>query len=478
LCPDAQARPPAQYAAGPAAGGLFDPMLTSDALALCTSDASWLQAMLDVEAALALAGSDCGLVPDGAAEAIGRCCAAERFDPSDLGRQGRLGANPVIPLVAQLRNAAEAEMPGAGDFVHLGATSQDILDTAGMLVVRAASAVTLAELGRLAAGAAKLAAAHRATVMSGRTLLQQAVPTTFGLKAAGWLVAVLDASEILDHVVSERLAVQLAGAAGTLASLGDAGPAVVTALGSRLRLATPTIGWHSDRTRLAEVANAFAIAAATSGKIALDVSLLMQTEVGEAFEPAAPGRGSSSAMPQKRNPALSAAALACARLAAASAGLFLGSMIQEHERGVGWLQAEWPALTDLMRRAGTAVGLMADVLSGLEVDTAAMAANLAASGGLAMAENVVAQLSKRLPPGQAKRVVEEACLAVRAAGAGSRLDSEVLARLPDGHGVAAGELAAWVDPATYTGSAEWLVDKALERLTLQRARARHPGGSS
>jgi 3-carboxy-cis,cis-muconate cycloisomerase len=304
--------------------------------------------------------------------------------------------------------------------------------------------------------------------MVGRTLLQQAVPTTFGMKAAGWLNAALDATELLERTARERLAAQLGGAAGTLAALGGNGPAVLEGLAGLLGLAVPVAPWHADRTRVAELGSAFAIAAGVAGKIALDVSLLMQSEVAEAFEPAAAGGGTSSAMPQKRNPALSVAALASARRAAAGVAPLLGSMLQEHERGLGSMQSEWLTLTELLRSAGGAVAAMSDVLSGLEVDDARMAANLTSSRELVMAEHAAAALADRLGRPQAGDLVEAACAAVLASGS-TTLGVELLARLPGSSGVTEADVESWLDPGIYLGSTSWFIDRILERHASMRA---------
>jgi 3-carboxy-cis,cis-muconate cycloisomerase len=360
---------------------LFSPIFVTDELLLATGDSAWLQALLDAEAALAGAQADCGLVPVSAAAAIAAACRAERFDAAALGRAGRGEGNPVIPLVAALR----AETPvQAQRWVHWGATSQDILDTAAMLVCKRAGLLIEADVARLASACAEQARAYRHTLMAGRTLLQQALPITFGLKAAGWLAAVQDAGQ---QLVSARsgLAAQLGGAAGTLASLGDDGPAVLAAFASRLGLVDPALPWHSARQRISTLAGALGTVAGTVAKIGSDVVLLMQTEVSEAAEPA-PGR--SSTMPQKRNPASAVAAIAGARRAHALLPVLFSALVAEHERAAGAWQAEWQPLSELLALAGGAAARIADVVGGLEIHPQAMAANLAASGGVLMAERV------------------------------------------------------------------------------------------
>jgi 3-carboxy-cis,cis-muconate cycloisomerase len=347
--------------------GLFDGVLARGAVAAEVDERAWLQAMLDVEAALARAqGSPY------AAEIAGRA-QSELFDVGRLGADGALSANPVVALVDALR---ERVGPAPAHDVHRGATSQDILDSAAMLVAQRALGPLLEDLRAAADAAAVLAEHHRDTALAGRTLLQQAVPTTFGLKAAGWMTALDEAVARLDAVRHERLAVQLGGAAGTLAALGDTGPDVLAALARELGLAEPVLPWHSDRTRIAELAGALGEACGAAGKPAGDVVLLAQNEVGEVREGGDPGRGGSSAMPHKRNPVAAVSALACARQAPGLVATLLASMIGEHERAAGAWQAEWRPLTDLLRLTGSAAAWTRDCLEHLEVDATRMAANL------------------------------------------------------------------------------------------------------
>ena len=353
----------------------FSAIFVPEELREAVSDRAWLQGMLDAESALAKAGAAVGLVPEDAAARIGEACRAELYDAARLAGDGRAVGNPAEPLVRELRSAAGDE---AADYVHLGATSQDIVDTAAMLVSRRAVALVLAELDRLAGGCAALARAHRSTPMAARTLLQQAVPTTFGLKAAGWLVSVLEARARLAAVRDERLAAQLGGAAGTLAALGDEAPEVVRLYAEELGLAEPVLPWHTNRQRLAELGAALDGAAGAAAKIGRDIVLLAQSEVGEVAE--APG-GRSSTMPQKRNPVRSTLAVACARLAHAHAGVLLGGLAHEHERAVGGWHAEWEALSGALAFAGGSAAAAADAVTGLEVDAERMRANLDAGGG-------------------------------------------------------------------------------------------------
>src|SRR3989442_10628062 len=278
---------------------LFGPSLSTELMLATVSDRAWVQAMLDVEAALARAESRVGVIPPTAAENVASHCRVDEFDVAQIGRAAVRSANPVIPLVNALRAAVSKE---AAAFVHHGATSQDVLDTAMMLIARRGLDLILADLERAAAAAAALADRHRATVMAARTLLQQALPTTFGFKAAGWLVAIVEARSELARVAQTRLAVQFGGAAGTMAALSDRGLDVSRELAAELTLAGPTVPWHTTRGRVVVVATALGIAAGCAGKGALDIVLLAETDGGEVAERTAAGRGASSALPQKHNP--------------------------------------------------------------------------------------------------------------------------------------------------------------------------------
>ncbi|MGH3076705.1 MAG: 3-carboxy-cis,cis-muconate cycloisomerase [Gaiellaceae bacterium] len=410
------------------------------------SDRAWLQGMLDAEHALARAGASVGLVPEAAAARIGEVCRAELYDTARLAEDGRAVGNPAEPLVRELRTAVGDE---AAEYVHLGATSQDIVDTAAMLVSRRAVALLLADLDRLADGCAELARAHRSTPIAARTLLQQAVPTTFGLKAAGWLVSVFEARRRLAAVRDERLAAQLGGAAGTLAAIGDKALEIVGLYAQDLELQDPVVPWHANRQRVAELGAALDAAAGAAAKIGRDITLLAQTEVGEVAESS---DGGSSTLPQKRNPVRSTLAVACARLANAHAGVLLGELAHEHERAAGGWHAEWEALSGALAFTGGSAAAAADAVAGLEIDAERMRANLEASGGLVLAERISFALTPRLGRSEAHEVVAEA----------ARADSFREALLADERtGLSAEELDALLDPTGYLGAAEVLVDRAL-----------------
>jgi 3-carboxy-cis,cis-muconate cycloisomerase len=350
----------------------FGPLFVPDALRDAVSDRAWLEAMLIVERALATASGQ----PD--AEAIARACTPDGLDVDELCARGRAVGNPVEPLVRALRERVGGD---AARFVHFGATSQDILDSAAMLVARDARVLVVAELDRAAAACARLAEAHRDTQMSARTLLQQAVPTTFGLKSAGWLAAILGARNTLNAAV---LPAQLGGAAGTLAGFGDKGMEVVRLFAAELGLVEPELPWHTNRAPVARLAGALAGAAAACAKIGLDIVLLAQTEVGEVAEGSG---GDSSTMPHKRNPVKAVLARACARGVRAQVAI-LAAGEHEHERAAGAWHAEWGALSDALALTGGAAWAIAESLDGLQVDSERMRSNM--SAGLYSERDVLA----------------------------------------------------------------------------------------
>jgi len=344
----------------------FAPIFVPAPLRDAVSDDAWLVALLDVERALAHAESLAGVVPAAAAAAIADCCAPELYDIAELCEQGRASGNPVEPLVRALRARAGDD---AAPYVHFGTTTQDVLDSASMLVARRACELIDEQLAGLAAACARLTEEHRSTPLAARTLLQQAVATTFGAKTGGWLVAVVEAQARLTEV---GFAAQLGGAAGTLASLGRQALEVLRLFARELELEEPVVPWHAHRGPVAELAAALDAVALACAKIGLDVVLLAQTEVGEVSEAAG---GVSTAMPHKRNPMRAVCARACARLAHANAGVLTGGE-HEHERAAGHWHAEWSALSDLLALSGGAANAARECLEGLEVDTARMRANM------------------------------------------------------------------------------------------------------
>ena len=414
-------------------GGLFDAILERGPVRAAVDDRAWLQAMLDVEAALARAQAAAGVIAAAHAEAIAAACRAERFDAAAIGAEAAAVGNPAAPLVRALR--AQVGDPAADD-VHRGATSQDVVDSAAMLVARGALDALLGDLAGAASAAARLAGEHRATVMAGRTLLQQAVPVTFGLKAAGWLVALDESARRVRVVRDERLAAQLGGAAGTLAALGDSGLDVLERFARELGLAAPVVPWHTARTRIAELAAALGEACGAVAKVARDVVLLSQTEVGEVREGGE--GGGSSTMPQKRNPVAAVSALAGARQAPGLVATLLAAMEHEHERAAGAWHAEWAPLRALLIATGSAAAWLRDCLEHLEVDPERMRANL---DGALMAERAAGALGREA----ADEIVRSGRPLAEALG--DRMSADEVARL--------------LDPASYLGANDALIDRAL-----------------
>ncbi len=448
--------------------GLFEGILARGPVRDAVADRSFLAAMIMVEAALARAEASAGVIPPAAAAAIAAACRPDAFDIASLGRAAMASGNPAIPLVAALTGALDG--PHAA-FVHHGATSQDIIDTAFMLVARTALDLLLVDLEAAADAAALLADEHRATLMPGRTLLQQALPTTFGAKAAVWLSGLDAAADGLLVVRRTRLAVQLGGAAGTLAVMGDRGPAVTAALARELGLGEPAVPWHTERTRITQLAGALGTAAAAMAKPALDVILLAQTEVGEVHE-GIPGRGGSSTLPQKHNPVAAIAARATAAQAPGLVATLMAAAVGEHERAAGAWHAEWRPLSELMRFTGSAAAWLRDCLEHLVIDPARMWENLDHSGGVVLAERVASALAPALGRAAAGGILEEASRAVVATGLPL---ADVLAARPEVAGVLdRAALESLLEPRGYLGSAAAFVDRALE---VHRARRARPEGS-
>ena len=434
----------------------FDALFVPEDLREAVSGRSWLEAMLGAEHALANAGAIAGIVPEEAAAKIGEECSSEAYDWDVLLLEWRLSGSPAEPLVrALVRRVGE----DAGKWVHLGATSQDIVDTAAMLVSRRALGLVVDRLTRAADACASLARTHRNTPMAGRTLLQQAVPTTFGLKAAGWLVALGDARARLVEL-RQTLPAQLGGAAGTLSALGEHGLEVAALYARELDLSEPTLPWHANRTRIVELGAALTIAAGVIAKIGVDLQLLAQTEVAEVRESG--DSGGSSAMPQKRNPVGATWARAAAELARGHASVLIGAPAAEHERGAGSWQAECDALSGALMTTGGAAAALAGALEGLEVDSDRMRANLELTGGAIVAERLALVLTERLGRGGARSLVRAA--SIRASETGGTLRDAVAGE----SGLSAAELDSVFDPAGYLGSAGALVDRAVARYDAER----------
>src|SRR5882724_4503923 len=442
---------------------LLAPMLSSAAVRAVCDDVACLQNMLDFEAALARAEAATGVIPAAAAGPIAKACRASAFDLAALAEAATRSGNLAIPLVKALTADVAKADPDAARYVHWGATSQDVIDTAAMLTLRAGIDALLADIGRAIAGFAGLARQHRNTAVVARTWLQHALPMPFGLKLAEYAAALHRSRVRLLRLRRETLALQFGGAAGTLAALGDKGLVVAEQLARELELPLPDAPWHSHRDRLAEAASVLAIIAGTCGKIARDVQLMMQTDVAEAFEPSGEGRGGSSTMQHKRNPVAAATAIAAATMAPNLAATMFAAQVGDHERSAGPWHAEWPTLPTLLLVTSGALAAIVDIAEGIEVDVARMRANLDATGGLIMAEAVTMALAEKIGKADAHHLIEAA--SKKAVAEKKHLrdilagDSTIAAQLGG-----RGGLAKLFEPMAYQGASQALIDRLLASL--------------
>jgi 3-carboxy-cis,cis-muconate cycloisomerase len=452
---------------------LFDGLMLDSRLEAVLSDAGYVRHMLAFEAALARAQAACAVIPAQASHAI--VAAVDGIHASELPGIAALVAEgtaragtPVIPLVRLLANRTS---PEGQPFVHWGATTQDVMDTAQVLQWRDVLARFSDDLATLGSSLASLAEQHRDTAMVGRTVMQHALPVTFGLKAAGWLDSVTRHRRRLNDLGPRILALQFGGAAGTLASLGGSGAAVARALADDLGLDCPDLPWHGARDRVAELASFCGLLCGTLGKIGRDVVLMMQTDVAEVAEPVAAGRGGSSTMPHKRNPVLAAVMVGAGTAAPGLVATIHSAQMHEHERAAGPAHAEWRTLPELLRLTGGALRASLALAEGLTVDPARMRANLDATQGLVMAEAVMMALGTRLGRLDAHHLVEAAC---RRASAGKRHlrdvlreDNAVMAHL------SAEALAELFEPEAYLGSTRHFIDAALAAHASLSPGSRH-----
>jgi 3-carboxy-cis,cis-muconate cycloisomerase len=433
-----------------------DLLFSAPGMAVVFSPQAHVRGMLAFEAALARAEARVGIIPQEAATAIAASCKEELFDVTALYHEAVLAGTPAIPLVRMLTARIGDE---AGKFVHWGATSQDAIDTALMLQMRDGLDLLVDDLLGVCEACATLAEQHRQTLMVGRTLLQQALPITFGLKAARWLALTVRQVQAVREHREHTLAVQLGGAAGTLAALGDHGPQVEELLAEELGLPAPDLPWHTERDRVAQIAVTLGVVAGAMAKIAGDVVLLAQTEVGEVSEGTAPGKGGSSAMPQKHNPVDATAALASARLAVGGVPVILSAMAQEHERAIGGWQAEWAAIPDLFCFTAGAIERVRGAVAGLQVDSARMKANLDLTGGLVMAESLTMALAPHIGRPEAQRIVKAIC--DRAITSGRSLQQTAQANEQVTALLSSEEIDQALDPSGYLGSTDIFIDRAL-----------------
>ncbi len=443
----------------PAPQHLTGALFTTEAMQAIFCDRARVQAMLDFERALAVAQAGVALIPASAAPAIAKQCDAAGYDLGALARATRDAGNPAIPLVRALTARVAADDADAARFVHWGATSQDVMDTGLVLQLMKALEVIENDLARLSRALMALTQQHAGTMLAGRTLLQQATPITFGLKAAGWLSAINRHRGRIREIVPRIAALQFGGASGTLAALGDKGLTVAAALAEELRMTLPDVPWHAHRDRVAEVATTLGLLVGTLGKIACDVSLLMQTEVAEAFEPAEPGRGRSSTMPHKRNPVSAATVLAAATRVPGLVATMLAAMVQEHERGLGGWHAEWETLPEICLLAAGALAHTVQTIEGLEIDAARMTRNLELTGGLVLAEAVAMALAETMGKLRSHELVERACrLSVdQKKPLRQVLDADPEVRLH----LTSADLDRLLDPRNYTGQAQALLARVL-----------------
>jgi len=439
-------------------GGLFAGLFAHGESAAGLTDRALLDAMVEFELALLQALADVELAPADAADELAEAVASGRLelDVAELGRGTGQQGTPIPALLKALRRQLSDRTSAV---LHTGATSQDVIDTAIMLLAKRALEPILADLAGADDACAGLVERWRGAIVPGRTLLQQALPVTFGFKAAGWLSG-LDGTIAELRAVRERdLAVQFGGAVGTLASLGDRGLEVADGIGARLSLPAPELPWHTIRLRPVRLACALGATLGVLGKIGRDVALLAQTEVAELSEGGGEGRGSSSTMPHKRNPVGAVGLVACAQRGPGLVATMLAAMLQEHERGVGAWQAEWDTQLELLRLTGSAAATARELLASLEVDPDKMCADMALTGGLVMSESVAAALTPALGRSGAQEVVERAA---RRSVESGREFREVLLELPEvADTLGPDELDAALDPAGYLGVAGELIDRAL-----------------
>jgi 3-carboxy-cis,cis-muconate cycloisomerase len=447
---------------------LLDPLFRSQAVEKVFSNRATLQAMLDFEAALARALARAGFIPASAAPAIEAKCRAELYDMTVLAQAAANAGNLAIPLVKQLTVLVAKKEKDAARYVHWGATSQDAIDTGRVLQLRQALALISSELDLFAVVLGELVHKNRATLVVARTWMQQALPTTFGFKVAGWLDAIDRHRARLAETEERCLVLQFGGAVGTMAALGARGLDVAANLAKELQLPLPELPWHSHRDRMAEIAANLGLFCGTLGKIARDISLHTQTEVGEVFEPSADGRGGSSTMPHKRNPVTSAVVLSAAARVPSLVSTMLAAMVQEQERGLGGWHAEWETLPEIVRLTAGALHHLTTTASELEIDPERMRQNLDVTHGLIFAEAVTMALAEKMTRSDAHELVQQACKRAQTARRDLRsvLAQDAIVKTT----LSEAELDRLFTPANYLGVADQFVDRVLAASTANRDR--------
>jgi 3-carboxy-cis,cis-muconate cycloisomerase len=436
---------------------IFGPLFGDSEINQLLSDQAYVRALVEVETALARAEARVGVIPRAAAEQIFKAADPKKIDIESLSKGTVRSGFPIIALVQELRRLVGGQ---AAPYVHWGATTQDIMDTAGVLQLRAASKLYKERLVELARQLGQLANRHRATVMAGRTHGQQALPISFGWKVANWLTPVLRHAERLDQISPRLWVVQFGGAAGTLAALGDKGIEVMEALAAELKLAVPAMPWHAQRDSLVEFAGWLSLVTGSLGKMAQDIILLAQSEVGEVSESAEEGRGGSSTMPQKSNPITSELILAAARSNASLLSALHHAQIQEHERATHGWQVEWLTLPEMLMLTGGALKHALYLAKNLQVDEAQMRENIHRADDVILAEAVVFALARAMPRAQADELVKRAC----AVALSERKPLVEVVRALTDQTVPAGTIdwQALAAPENYLGETDKIIDRALK----------------
>jgi 3-carboxy-cis,cis-muconate cycloisomerase len=444
--------------ATPLDSAIFGPLFTDDEISFLLSDDAFVRALVEVEVALAWAEARAGVIPEKAAEQISKVT-ADKIDAAALAKGTVRSGFPIIALVQELRKQIG---PDAAPFVHWGATTQDIMDTACVLQLRAATKALRARLAEIARHLSRLADSHRDTVLAGRTHGQQALPITFGLKVATWIAPLMRHVERLVEILPRLLVVQFGGAAGTLAALGDKGLRVTDELAKELELAVPAMPWHAQRDNFVEFAGWLSLVTGSLGKMAEDIILLAQTEVGEAGESTEEGRGGSSTMPQKSNPITSELIIAAARTNASLLSAIHHAQIQEHERATHGWQVEWLTLPQMILLTGGALKHALYLAKNLQVDAVAMRANIARANDVILAESAVFALAAAMPRPKAEDLVKKACgIAVTQ----NKPLIEVVRKLAN-DSVKRSEVdwKALAEPKNYLGETKKIISQVLERV--------------
>ncbi|SED94002.1 3-carboxy-cis,cis-muconate cycloisomerase [Pseudomonas coleopterorum] len=446
---------------------LFDVYFTAPAMRQIFCDHGRVQGMLDFEAALARAQARVGVIPGSAVASIEAACKAEQYDFQALAQAIASAGNSAIPLVKMLGKVIAASDPDAERYVHLGATSQDVMDTGLVLQLLAAVDLIEADLQRLNEALSQQARHHAATVMPGRTWLQHATPVTLGMKIAGWLGALNRSRQRLRELRPRLACLQFGGASGSLAALGEQAMPVAQALAEELHLNLPDQPWHTQRDRLVELASVLGLVAGSLGKLGRDISLLMQTEAAEVFEPSAPGKGGSSTMPHKRNPVGAAVLIGAATRVPGLVATLFSAMPQEHERSLGLWHAEWETLPEICCLVSGALQQALAIADGMQVDAERMRANLDLTQGLVLAEAVSIVLAQRIGRDRAHHVLEQCCKQAVAQGRHLRA---VLGDEPQvTEQLSADELDRLLDPSHYLGQAQVWVERAVAEHDLLNA---------